>query len=288
MRDYGKVSPRFWTGKTGKSLRGDSETQLIALYLMTSPHANMIGVFHCPILYMAHETGMTFEGASKALRRLIEADFCLYDEDDEVVWVKEMAAHQIGERLSPNDKQCAGVRRYFEQIAQPLIKQGFFGRYRDDFHLPEPAISMEKSKPHGSPFEAPSKTLRSQEQEQEQDSKPTPSGVGVAGPEPVDPCPHQQIIDAYHEVLPNCTPVKVWTEQRRKLLRQRWRESEKRQRIEWWRKFFAYVGESEFLTGRSHAAPGRDPFVADLEWLLKPQNFAKVIEGKYHRGEVTA
>jgi hypothetical protein len=287
MRDYGKVSPRFWTGKTGKSLRGDSETQLIALYLMTSPHANMIGVFHCPVMYMAHETGMTIEGASKGLRRLQEAGFCTFNEDEEMVWVHEMAAHQIGERLSPRDKQVIGIRRQFEQIPEGQIRRGFRARYAADYHLDVPAECEQSDE---GPSKGDNKPLRSQEQEQEQeqDSKPTPSGVGVAGPEPVDPCPHQQIIDAYHEVLPNCTPVKVWTEQRRKLLRQRWRESEKRQRIEWWRKFFAYVGESEFLTGRSHAAPGRDPFVADLEWLLKPQNFAKVIEGKYHREEVTA
>ena len=67
MRDYGVVSPQFWIGATGKRLRGNPDAQLLALYLMTSPHATMIGVFHCPILYMAHETGMPFEGASNAL-----------------------------------------------------------------------------------------------------------------------------------------------------------------------------------------------------------------------------
>lgn len=121
-------------------------------------------------------------------------------------------------------------------------------------------------------------------------SKPIPkaNALGVAGPSSADPCPHQQIVAIYHETLPNCIPVKVWNEQRQGLLRQRWREDAKRQRIEWWQKFFAYVGESEFLTGRGQCAPGRDPFVADLEWLIRPQNFAKVIEGKYHRAEVAA
>ena len=48
MRDYGKVSPGFWIGETGKALRGDMEAQIVALYLMTSPHATMTGVYHCP------------------------------------------------------------------------------------------------------------------------------------------------------------------------------------------------------------------------------------------------
>jgi len=118
MRDYGKIASQFWTGKTGKSLRGDAETQLLALYLITSPHANMIGVYQCPILYMAHETGMTIEGASKALQRLIEAGFCTFDGDDEVVWVHEMAAHQIGLGLSPTDKRVKGVQKQFLNISQ--------------------------------------------------------------------------------------------------------------------------------------------------------------------------
>jgi hypothetical protein len=68
MRDFGKVNPQFWIGSTGKRLRGNPEAQLVALYLMTCPHANMIGVFHCPILYISHETGLPLEGASKGLR----------------------------------------------------------------------------------------------------------------------------------------------------------------------------------------------------------------------------
>jgi len=65
MRDYGTISPQFWLGKTGKALRGKPEAQLVALYLMTSPHATAIGIYHCPVLYMAHETGLPFEAKNK-------------------------------------------------------------------------------------------------------------------------------------------------------------------------------------------------------------------------------
>jgi hypothetical protein len=287
MRDYGKVSPRFWTGKTGKSLRGDQEAQLLALYLMTSPHANMIGVFHCPVMYMAHETGMAIEGASKALRRLEEIDFCTFDADEEMVWVREMAAHQVGERLSPKDKQVIGIQRQYEQLPEGQIRRGFLARYVDDYHLPRP---MDQEANDTSPMEAPSEPLGSQEQEQEQEQEVNNKGARapVASLPAADPCPHQEIIAAYHEMLPTCTPVRVWNDQRKGLLRQRWREEAKRQRVEWWQKFFAYVAQSRFLTGQADCQPGREPFVADLEWLIKPQNFAKVIEGKYHREEAAA
>lgn len=69
MRDYGSVSPQFWIGKTGKALRGKPEAQLLALYLMTCPHANMIGVFHCPVMYWRMKPAW----ASKGLPRPLQA-----------------------------------------------------------------------------------------------------------------------------------------------------------------------------------------------------------------------
>ena len=76
--------------------------------------------------------------------------------------------------------------------------------------------------------------------------------------------------------------MKSWHNGRAGMLRQRWREDTKRQSLDWWKRFFGYVHESEFLSGRSQPQPGRPPFVADLEWLIRPNNLAKVIEGKYH------
>lgn len=173
MRDYGVVSPRFWIGSTGKTLRGNAPAQVLALYLMTSPHANMIGVFHCPLIYMAHETGLSMEGASKALQSLIEAKFCTYEESSETVFVHRMAAFQIGDQLSEQDKRCKGVEREWNNIPSAQLRQAFFAIYSGAFHLPKQA-----KKTRGT--EAPSKALRSQEQEQDQEqdqeTPPAPQG----------------------------------------------------------------------------------------------------------------
>lgn len=169
MRDYSVVSPRFWIGATGKELRGNAHAQVLALYLMTSPHANMIGVFHCPLIYMAHETGLGMEGASKALQSLIEAKFCTYEESSETVFVHRMAAFQIGDQLSEQDKRCKGVEREWNNIPSAQLRQAFFAIYSVAFHLP-------KQGKKARPTEAPSKALRSQEQEQDQEQdQETPS-----------------------------------------------------------------------------------------------------------------
>lgn len=103
----------------------------------------------------------------------------------------------------------------------------------------------------------------------------------------VGDCPHQAIVALYHELLPSACQVRDWTPSRAAALRARWREDAKRQSLDWWRRFFSYVGESDFLMGRSFTH-GRKPFLLDIDWLLKSANFVKVREGRYHEQEVSA
>lgn len=107
--------------------------------------------------------------------------------------------------------------------------------------------------------------------------KQSPEGDSGGTP----PCPQEQIIKIYHETLPELTRVRVWGDNRAKMLRARWREDPRRQTLDWWRKFFEYIHRSDFLMGRSPPAPNRTTFMADLEWIIRPQNIAKIIEGKY-------
>jgi uncharacterized protein YdaU (DUF1376 family) len=104
-------------------------------------------------------------------------------------------------------------------------------------------------------------------------------------------CNHQEVIELYHKHLPTLRRVEVWNETRKGYLRQRWREVSdelmKTKAIDssdvlgWFAEFFEHIGSSKFLTGRINDKSGRS-FAADLEWILKPSNFAKIVEGKYH------
>ena len=163
MREYGVISPKFWTGSTGKSLRGDPVAQVVAVYLMTSPHATMIGVFYCPVSYIAHETGIPLEGASKALQRLSEGAFCTYNEQSEYVFVMEMAKHQIDAFLKPNDNRVKSVQKEFDKLPEGPEKLAFYQRYGDAFCMAPWSSPVRGSE--GAP-----EALRSQKQEQEQNS----------------------------------------------------------------------------------------------------------------------
>lgn len=148
------------------------------------------------------------------------------------------------------------------------------------------------SEPSNAEGNAPTVTTAlAREEKRREENLPTPDGVGgneaEASP-PIDDgmpqCPHREIIAAFHAALPGARHVREWTPARASLLRTRWREKRNRQRIEWWVEFFAYVAKSPFLTGQV-ASNGRKPFELGLEWLLKAENFAKVIEGAFHEEE---
>jgi hypothetical protein len=104
-------------------------------------------------------------------------------------------------------------------------------------------------------------------------------------------CDHEKVIALYHQHLPTLRKVEVWNDARKGYLRQRWREvaeelsKEKDVQVSdiltWFAEFFSHISQSKFLTGRVNSKDGR-AFVADLEWILKPSNFAKIVEGKYH------
>ncbi len=104
-------------------------------------------------------------------------------------------------------------------------------------------------------------------------------------------CDHKAVIALYHQNLPTLRKVEVWNETRKGYLRQRWREvaAELAEQkpitghdvLTWWAEFFSHIGTSKFLTGRVNDKSGRS-FVADLEWIIKPTNFCKIVEGKYH------
>jgi len=104
-------------------------------------------------------------------------------------------------------------------------------------------------------------------------------------------CDHEKVIELYHKHLPTLRRVEVWNDARKGYLRQRWREvaeelsKEKKilatDILGWFADFFQHIASSKFLTGRVNSKDGR-AFLADLEWILKPSNFAKIVEGKYH------
>lgn len=153
--------------------------------------------------------------------------------------------------------------------------------------VPESAASIlvAESGSAPSPFLSVSDTdTVSKEQSTDVDRLSAVAAPSIKPPRKTAPsCPHMEIIGLYHEILPELPEVRVWESDRQAHLRQRWLSHPDRQSLEWWREYFTSVRSMPWLMGQK---PGRDgqPFVCNLEWLVKQKNFGKVIEGNYARG----
>ena len=88
-------------------------------------------------------------------------------------------------------------------------------------------------------------------------------------------CPHQKIINLWHEVLPELPGVKKWSKARQGKLNARWKENKKRQNLEYWKSLFEYIRGSDFLMGKVN------DFRASLPWIISEEKFSRVIEGFY-------
>jgi hypothetical protein len=132
------------------------------------------------------------------------------------------------------------------------------------------------------------------------DSNAEVARPGTVTPSSGDPqrqrlmCPAEQLVDAYHELMPDNPRVKVLNDARKRSIAARWREAAKlssqpfgyatvAEGLAAWREFFAICAESPFLTGKVPAKPGQLPFLADIDFLMSPSGFAKCLENKYHR-----
>lgn len=294
MRDYGKVHTSFWTSADTAELGDDG--RMLALYLLTGPHTNQIGCFRLPDGYVMEDLGWTAERVSEGFRKLFEKGFATRDEASK--WVVIHKFLKWNEIENPN--QAKAAVRLFDAVPDGSGVKPALARALRDFapRFPEEVWKPFVTLPEGLP-----QPFRNQEQEQEQEQEHITTANAVVvdsdgaadlslmSPEPKagrPDCPHQAIIALYHELLPMCPGIRDWTPARQQALRARWNEDPKRQNLDYWRKFFAYVADSEFLTGRARTADGRKPFFASLDWIVKAENFTKIREGRYHNEQVAA
>ena len=108
-------------------------------------------------------------------------------------------------------------------------------------------------------------------------------------------CPHETLIDLFSENLPTLPQPKkeLWVGKNAEAMRTRWRwvlsakkksgdryATNRDEAIAWFGRFFAHVAKSEFLSGTNGKWTG-----CDLGWLMKADNFAKVVSGNYDNKE---
>jgi hypothetical protein len=98
----------------------------------------------------------------------------------------------------------------------------------------------------------------------------------------IPPCPVEKIISMYQDRCSRLPKLRVIPDKTRTAISSRWRQDTKFQTLDFWQSFFDYCNDNKFLSGQSNPRPGSDkPFRADLNWLVKPEPFANIINEKY-------
>lgn len=85
-------------------------------------------------------------------------------------------------------------------------------------------------------------------------------------------CPHGEIMELFNSVCTSLPKVKGITGTRQDTLRVWWKSGLTMDNL---RDFFQTVQDSDFLTGRT------GKFTASFDWIIKPANRQKILEGNY-------
>lgn len=168
MRDYGKVHTSFWISDGMRRVSDDA--RLLALYLLTGQHTNMIGCFRLPDGYVSEDLNWTPERVSKGFDELSKNGFATRDSASK--WVLILNFMRWNPVENPN--QGIAALRLFAQVPDKSTVKAELARVMAD------AIAhIGSSKLKGS--ERVLERFLNQEQEQEQEQENT-SGHGSATP----------------------------------------------------------------------------------------------------------
>jgi len=248
--------------------------KLVYLYLCVNPHSDKCGCVRLSPRVASFILGITQDQWAAALGELAK----IVREFDGLLAIRGWIEHNC-KNASWKDAALACLQGH-----PPVVRDWVQGT---------PTLPPPYPQAGGSEVVSGSVAVEEQDQKQEQDlplvGVPTTSSSAAAvDPAPKVPdCPQQAILDLYHRILPELPRMRTWGPDRQANLRSRWREDPKRQTLEAWEQFFTWIRESDFLMGKADADNDRPVFLASLDWLIRPRNWAKLLDGKYHRKQET-
>jgi hypothetical protein len=127
---YRRILTSFWTDPEVRSRRLSTDQRILLLYLFTSPHSNLAGLYWLPLAYAAAETGLAVPDVEEWIQGPLSA-YVTYDHETEEVFVHRLARHNIGEDLKATDNRAKALERALLDIhSKPLLRL-FFHNYPD-------------------------------------------------------------------------------------------------------------------------------------------------------------
>jgi hypothetical protein len=116
---YSKVFVKIWHSKDFRTL--SEEGKMLFLYLLTSPHRNMGGLYYLPFPYLCFDVGLDEKRVIKAFEELTNKDMALYDYDTQVVLIKKWFCYNPIE----NGNQAKGLNKQLAEIPKSKLFKPF-------------------------------------------------------------------------------------------------------------------------------------------------------------------
>lgn len=233
--------------------------------LESLPPEQLYEVFHAIIKYQNGEETNIKDPVIQAIFKMLKAQF----EEDDNKWEKErqqrIDAGRKGGKAKPTEyKECLAEVSEAKECLAPLSKvkqtqanQAVMVEVEVEGNVEVEDILPPYNPPKGGEVDS---SLRSESRQNIDDYTPPK-------PERTD---YQGVLDAYHECCPSFPTVIKLTEARKRAIKARLKDYG----LEEIKRAFSLAGQSDFLKGSSG-------WQASFDWLMKPANMTKVLEGNY-------
>ena len=181
MREYGRVFSAFWQSVRMRELTEDGRS--LALYLLTSPHANLIGCYRLPEAYAADDLQWESGRVSEGLAELSAKGFLTFDRATKWVLIHTYMEWNAFE----NGNVAKAARKAFDLVPaialKPLLAKAFlqFGQHLDEGFREALATLVE---PFANPEPEPEPL-----QNLNRSQNPAQPEPGCAGPAAAEPTP---------------------------------------------------------------------------------------------------
>ncbi|WP_291329032.1 hypothetical protein [Desulfovibrio sp. UCD-KL4C] len=277
-KKYRKISTHIWNDERFRELSNDAK--FIFLFILTHPTTTSLGALRGNVPGLAFELGMELEAFQKAFEEVLNKGMAEYDPKAGFLWFPNFLKHNVPESPNVIKGWAAGFKNLPECAAKEELKynakalicclsEGFQKAFAEAFG--EPCTKTIANQGAGS---------REQGTGRKAEENTSPAGDVGASADKVDGpkipnCPHEAISEAYNRTLPMLPQVKMLTDSRKNTLRAAWKANKARQSLDWWEAYFKLVLQCPFLLGQ------KNDFKAGFDWLLKPGNMVKVLEGNF-------
>lgn len=267
MRTYGRVHTAFWTDSRVRKYSDRART--MAQYLLTCPQSNMVGAFLLPDAYAADDLGWTLQEVKKSVSELFENGFCKRFADGRHIAICNFL------KYNPVESSVVGksIARQFLQLPKDsALAETIQYLIQQSVRLPESFANDLRTISYSTATASETAIATATAQEEGPTSP-------VAIPEEIA----QDITDALRAY--NSVAGRVGWAEAEKITKPRIRGIALRLRdcggLEPWLALMSRAEASDFLTGRSPRSQEHAGWAPDLDWLIQPKNFTKLMEGSY-------